>query len=123
MDEMFEKRQPTPSGLKTGGRRLWVEVTEEFTLHQHELQLLQEACRMADRLDAIHKAMVGQPLVVKGARGDDVTHPLLVESRMLGQAFARVLASVRLPDEEDGEDKRPQRRGGVRGPYGNRRVG
>ena len=43
----------TPRGLKAAGRRLWRSVVGDYDLDQHELALLLQACRCADRLDAM----------------------------------------------------------------------
>lgn len=103
-----------PKGLQESGRRLWKSVLEEFELEPHEeLQLLQ-ACRTADRLDALAGAAEGAALTVRNAKGDEVANPLLVESRQQSIVYARLIAALRLPNESD---QRPQHRG-VRGAYG-----
>jgi hypothetical protein len=60
-------------------------------------------------------------VTVINARGDQVPHPTLTESRQQSLTLARLLASLRLPSGE--EEGRPQRRGAVRGTYGPRRLG
>lgn len=106
----------TPPGLKTAGRRLWRSITDEFDLAEHERILLLTACRYADTMDRFAAEMaIGQPLTVTNARGDEVANPRIVEMRQTGQALARVLASLRIPDPDDA---RPQRRGAIRQPYG-----
>ncbi|WP_269303393.1 hypothetical protein [Aeromicrobium sp. HA] len=112
-----------PTGLKREGRRLWRSVTDAFDLAVHEEQLLAEACRQADRLAELDRAIRQAPLTVVNSRGDEVTHPLRVEARMLAAQFARTLASLRMPDVDEDADaasQRPQRRGGARGTYGRR---
>lgn len=112
-----------PTGLKKEGRRLWRSVTDAFDLAVHEEQLLAEACRQADRLAELDRAIRQSPLTIENAKGDLVTHPLRVEARMLAAQFARTLASLRMPDVDEDADaaaQRPQRRGGARGTYGRR---
>lgn len=106
----------TPAGLGSSGRRLFRSVADEWELDVHEQLLLLQAARCADRLDELADAQKGQPLTTQNARGEDVTSPLIVESRQQSLALARLLASLRLPSGET--DERPQRRGAARGAYG-----
>lgn len=100
-----------PRGSGPSGRALWKDVTERFELDQHELVILREAVRTVDQLDAL-AAIVDRDGVLEPATGR--AHPALVESRQLRLALARLVATLRLPDEDD---ERPQRRGGSRGTY------
>lgn len=78
--------------------------------------MLIEACRVADRLDALAEAQAGAALTTTNARGDVVASPYLVEARQQQIVLARLLAALRLPDDDAGEH-RPQRRGAPRGAY------
>src|SRR5258707_15813347 len=105
-----------PPGLKVGGRRLWTAITERCELERHEADLLERACRTLDQLNALDLAVRRDGITVHGR-----VHPALVEMRQQNLVFARLLQSLRLPDDEDA---RPQRRGAVRGVYqvGRRRA-
>ncbi|NYJ06591.1 hypothetical protein [Petropleomorpha daqingensis] len=109
-----------PKELAARGRALWRSVLTKYELEEHELALLMQACRTADRLDDIAAALVGQPLTVDNFRGDPVAHPLLNEQRQQSMTLARLLASLRIPTGDAEADGRPQRRGGARGTYGQR---
>lgn len=115
------KTQRAPSGLGKNGRRLWRSILDSYELDVHEMLMLAEACRVADRLDRLAEALDGAPLTVENFKGDEVSQPLLVEARQQSLVFARLLASLRLPSGEE-EDSRPQRRGAARGTYGLRAV-
>ena len=123
------KAPPPPRGTGKNGRKLWKSVTDHFDLDQHEELLLLQAVRAVDRLDAMAAALEDAPLTVRNAKGEEVAHPLLVESRQTSLMLARLLASLRLPsgliEGEGGEERliRPQRRGAARGFYGIRSVG
>lgn len=104
-----------PGGLGESGARLWSSVADAFELRVDEQLLLLQACRSADLLDELAARAAVSPLTVTNAKGDEVTNPVLVEHRMQSQNLARMLASLRLPDEED---VRPQRRGAARRSYG-----
>lgn len=105
-----------PDGLKGSGTLLWEAVTAEHVLDAHELLLLVQACRCADRLDMLTEDASSSSLTVENSRGDLVTHPSIVEARQQSVLLSRLLASLRLPSGED--DGRPQRRGAARGSYG-----
>ena len=105
------KGPAAPAGTGPGGRRLWRDITGRFDLSEHELALLREACRSVDQLDALAAVVRRDGVTLEDGR----PHPALVESRQLRITLARVLAAMRLPDE-DADDSRPQRRG-IRGVY------
>ena len=111
------KLQRAPSGLGKSGKALWRSIVSNYDLEVHERLLLSEACRVADRLDAMAEVLTAESLTVINSRGDSVVNPLVVEQRMLSAAFAKLIASLRLPND-DVSDSRPQRRGGARGSYG-----
>jgi hypothetical protein len=117
MATKLSKARPAkfPDGLLMAGKSLWKSVTDEYELDTHESLLLLQACRCADRLDAMAAALEGAPLTMVNFKGDQVAHPLLTESRQQSLTFSRLLASLRLPS---GDEARPQRRGASRGAYG-----
>jgi hypothetical protein len=104
-----------PEELRQAGRQLWLDLAESFTFRRDELPLLLEICRTKDRLDWLNAELVGAPATVRNVRGDEVTNPVLIEARMQGAQFGRLLAQLRLPDDDG---NKPQRRGGHRGAYG-----
>ena len=109
-----------PKGLSATGKRLWSSVLDAYDVDVHEEILLLEACRCADRLDRLADDAESAPLEVTNSRGDQVSHPSMVECRQQQITLSRLLASLRLPSGEEGA--RPQRRGAARGSYGLRGV-
>jgi len=109
-----------PDGLEASGRELWLSIVGPYEPETHERLLLLQACRCADRLDRLAVEEVAGPITVAGRQGDPIANPALVEARQQSLAFARMLASLRLPSGE--EDERPQRRGSARRPYALRGV-
>ncbi len=99
-----------PSGLGERACRLWSEVTEQYELGAHERALLEEVCRTMTDLDVLHERVSDQGHTIAGR-----VNPALIEARQMRIAFARLVAALRLP--EDDADGVPQRRVGVRGPY------
>lgn len=114
---MSESETSAPAGLGASGLALWNSITEAFDLDVWDQQMLAQACRISDRLDTINKELQAAPLTFKNSKGDIVTHPLTVELRMSAQALQKMIAGLRLPDEDGG---RTQRRNGARGSYGPR---
>jgi len=101
----------TPDGgFSPAGKRLWDSVLDEYELSEHELAVLRQACRQADRLEAIERALEGAPLTVRNVRGDLTSHPLLGESRQASALLARLIAALGLPSGvQDDAPAAPQR--------------
>jgi hypothetical protein len=128
---MADSKQPkAPAGLKARGRTLWNDITSGYEIADKpaELVMLEEACRIADRLESLDEIL----------RGDSetwvkLTHDLqtesyvlridsaLSEARQQANQLKQLLAALRLPDEQSG--KRPQQRGGGRGAYASSGAG
>ncbi len=117
---MAAKIPRTPKGVGTVGRRLWSEVLAEHELTQAELAILTATCRTIAVLERIADELESGGLTCENSRGDVVASPLIVEQRQQSATLTRLIASLRLPDEDS--DARPQRRGAARAAYGLRAV-
>ncbi len=109
-----------PAGTRAAGRRLWGSVLEVYDLDEHERTLLREAVRTVDLLDQLDAEVRADGVMVESPQGRKA-HPAAVEARQQRIALARLLAALRLlagEESEQGRDRRPQRRTGVRGVYG-----
>jgi hypothetical protein len=111
------KPERAPAGTGPAGRRLWTAILSEYDLEEHERSLLVEATRTLDLLDSLEAIVKTEGSVIDSPQGRKA-HPAVVEVRQQRIALARLLAALRLPAGEEGGDRRPQRRGGVRGVYG-----
>ena len=90
---------PTPpDDLAPRGSAFWADVVANYTLRPDELELLAEACRSLDRLDALRQAVTDGGLVVTGPRGSVALHPALVEERQVRNVLRLTLAQLALPD-------------------------
>ncbi|REE74377.1 hypothetical protein C8E05_3812 [Rhodococcus wratislaviensis] len=110
----------TPAGLRAAGKRLWSSTVDDFELAEHELGLLLQACRTADALDALQKALDRDGVLNNSSQGTRV-HPALPELRQQRIAFARLVAALGLESgvQEDSAPKQPkQPRRATRGVYG-----
>lgn len=119
---MTKSTKPTaPAGTKPGGRALWRSIVDDFELDEHELALLRQAVRTVDVIDKLQADIDKHGATVESPQGVKV-HPAIVEIRQQRLALARLLAALRLPTGDEAEAspsarlRRPQRRGGVRGP-------
>lgn len=108
---MATKRAPV--GLKKGGKALWKDVYEEFELGLHEEAVLLQACRTVDLLDELQRVMDEGRVVVASPQGLKA-HPAAVEFRQQAATLAKLIASLRIPLDEEQEAGRGQRRSGVR---------
>jgi len=104
----------TPPELGESGAALWAELVDLAEFDAHELSLLVEACRTRDRLDELDAVVRREGVTVASPQGVKA-HPALVEARAQQVVMTRLLASLRIPTEDDA---RPQRRGSARGAYG-----
>jgi hypothetical protein len=107
----------TPTGLRAAGRKLWESSTAEFELAQHELALLEEACRTRDYIRDLDKAVRGDGVMIPSSQGSRL-HPAIAEGRQQRLALARMLVTLQIPPLAD--DDLPAA-GRVRPPYGARR--
>jgi len=107
-----------PTDLGDRGRALWHSLADDFDLAQHERDLLHEAARVADRLDSLDAVVRAEGVTVTSPQGVKA-HPALVEARQQEVVLSRLIASLRIPDEDGNA---PQRRGGARSPYLARRT-
>jgi hypothetical protein len=88
-----------PSDLKAGtrGARFWRAVVAEFEPSPVELELLGEACRTLNELDALRRAVAKDGATVGGSRGQTRTHPGLVELRQGRAELRRLLDALAIP--------------------------
>jgi hypothetical protein len=71
-----------PTGLRPPGRKLWTAVAARYVLTAAETEMLGQACRTADELDRLEKAVRALPeLTTTGSTGQIKPHPLLAEVR------------------------------------------
>ncbi|WFE45317.1 hypothetical protein [Verrucosispora sp. WMMD1129] len=114
--------------LGTRGRRLWQQVSGEVgELRPAEAVLLEEACRIADRLDVLDRILRGDEdawMRLHSANEDGsivkvVLNNALAESRQQAVALKQLLAELRqgraASKQPQGGRKPPEQPGGVGG--------
>lgn len=103
-----KKMLGVPAGLGEAGEALWAKVTGKYTLRADELVTLESACRAADRI-VLMRAELGDSVVATGSMGQTVVHPLIPEIRAHEVQVSSLLAKLKLPDEQGGEQVSQQR--------------
>ena len=102
---MTERRSVprAPNGLGRRGKSLWAELHTEFdfTGEPHRRVLVEDACREADLVDRLQRAVTKNDLRVRGWQGQPVTAPEVAELRLHRKAMADILRALALPDAED----------------------
>lgn len=102
-----------PDGLGAKGGKLWAAVAGDFELAEHELAVLEEACRVRDQIEKLREAVDADGTMIDSSQGSRL-HPAIAEGRQQRLALARLLATLDVPGLED-DDLPPSR--GVRGTY------
>ncbi len=92
-----------PAGLATRGRRLWRELVAQEDFDPAERVLVEEACRITDRLDVLNGDLEVGP--------SSERLKVMSEARQQANVLKQIVAALRLPDEATGKrpGKRPQR--------------
>lgn len=97
-----------PAGLNDAGEALWTKVSGKYELRADELVTLEAACRASDRVVAM-EAERGNAVTSTGSTGQLVVHPLIAEIRAHEAQISSLLAKLKLPDEQGGEQVSQQR--------------
>jgi P27 family predicted phage terminase small subunit len=92
-------RAPAPPGYLAAqgrGRRFWQQVVGEWECSPAELELLAEACRTLDELQALRRAVAREGATVAGSQGQRRAHPALTEPRLGRGELRRLLDALGL---------------------------
>lgn len=84
-------RTSRPAGLGPRGSRFWKWANAAFDLERPHLELVAEAARLLDRLDAIAEQVRADGLMTETASGQPRPHPLLAEQRQSALALGRLV--------------------------------
>lgn len=93
-------KYPQPSGLNSAGQKLWKATVEDTEWEQHELAVLEEACRTRDRIVQLDAAVSGDGVMLMSSQGNRV-HPAIAEARQQRLTLARLLVSLAIPPLEE----------------------
>ena len=114
-DPSSEDNVKPPTGLKAPGKRLWAAVATKYVLTPAELEMLSQACRTADELDRLERAVRQlAELTVRGSTGQPKAHPLLEEVRRHRVLLERLTGALCLPNEDEEVGRSPGQKHGQR---------
>ena len=88
---------PSDLAARGRGRRFWRTITADYECSASELELLGEACRTLDELDALRRAVEKDGAIVAGSVGQPRPHPALTEARGLRAELRRLLDALGIP--------------------------
>lgn len=113
-ERRLDEHPEGPKGLGTRGRALWKSVLTDYWMdgESHKLAILEQACKVTDRIAELDTAMDGQPFTVLGSAGQVTIHPLIAEVRSPQGLLASLLKALGLPegDDEEAEQAKAQAR-------------
>lgn len=98
---MTSRRPQAPPDLSTRGRKFWRATVRDYELTTGERELLHEACRAMDQIDALAAAVARDGHTIAGSQGQTVLHPAIGEARQQQITLSRLLAALELPTEDD----------------------
>lgn len=90
-----------PSWLKKRGRALWESVLADWDYDEHEMQLIQEACRVLDTIDELTAAVDHDGVMIEGSTGQMVLHPAIGERRQQQITLSRLLSLLQLGNDDE----------------------
>lgn len=92
-----------PNGLGRRGKAFWQQLHAEvgfFSCEPHRLLLIEDACREADLVERLQKAVDSNDLRVKGSQQQPVSAPELAEIRLHRKALVDILKALAIPEPE-----------------------
>jgi len=93
---------PEPPGhLSDESKALWRDINADYDLEAHEFKLLRLACEALDRANQARRALRRHGLTFVDFRGKPVARPEVAIERDSRTAFARLMAQLNLPMDDD----------------------
>jgi hypothetical protein len=98
------------------GEALWksIEQVFDFTDEPTKVELLAQACRVADIVAELDAAAIEGPLTVRGSQGQQVISPLIAEARVQRALLATLIGKLKLPETDEAKAERAERLSRVR---------
>src|SRR5687768_10599511 len=93
-----------PAGLGAEALALWSSVVDVYDLEEHERTLLVQAVRTVDLLAKLDIELRRDGVLIESPQGMKA-HPAATEARQQRITLARLLAALRLPAGEDGDQQ------------------
>lgn len=99
---------PTPpKRLRAAGKRVWRNLHGELPAGWHydarELENLEAAAVLTDRLEQLNDLIDQDGLMVAGSKGQKVLNPAITEARQVSAAISKHLGLIEIPNLETGK--------------------
>ncbi|RZS58975.1 hypothetical protein EV141_0188 [Microcella putealis] len=94
-----------PQGLNARGSIFWEEIHDDLEFDARDAAIVLEACRVLDVIDELTAAVDRDGVMTVGSTGQPVVHPGVAEIRMQQATFARLMGSLKLPDDDAANDR------------------
>ncbi|NYE19460.1 P27 family phage terminase small subunit [Microbacterium immunditiarum] len=99
---MTEGKAPTPPrGLGKRGRAFWRQLHADYEFEVAQTEVLIEACRTLDRLEALDAVIADEGVTSEGSMGQRIVHPAVQEARQLQITLTRLVAALELPPSDE----------------------
>lgn len=95
------KVPPAPRTLGKRGKAFWRDIQGDNELDSPSTEVLLEACRTLDRLEALAEVIDAEGVTATGSAGQRVVHPAVAEARQLQITLTRLVDAIGLPESED----------------------
>lgn len=83
-----------PRDLGAAGRKLWASILAAWELSEHELLILADACRQADRAAEARKLIDAEGITVDSGRAGLKPHPAVAIERNAQASVVTLLRSI-----------------------------
>lgn len=97
------RRPALPVELGKRGKAYYAQILKDYELEESDLQILLEAARTLDEVEALKESVSTFGVMTKGSTGQAVVNPALAEMRQARAMFARLVHQLDLPEMEDEE--------------------
>jgi len=94
-------RPKRPDSLGKRGAAFFTRIEKDIELEEWERQLLTEAARTLDEIDALKDSLDSLGVTVKGSMGQVVANPVLGELRQARAMFAKLVHQLDLPVDDE----------------------
>jgi P27 family predicted phage terminase small subunit len=88
-----------PQGLQKWGKTLWISTMTGAKAKQHDLELLETARRLLDRIHECRDTLATDGLVSRGRYGQLIQHPLIEVERTAMAEFRQCLKMLGLHEQ------------------------
>jgi phage terminase small subunit len=98
-----------PKHLLKGGKQLWLDISSEYDLEAHQIEILRSLCETLDRMELCRKQLKKDGLFSVNRWGETRPHCALKEERENRVLFAILARELNLDLELPESPRKPRR--------------